>query len=116
MPIKALCCWDIVASMGLPDLLPSIKLAAKFYERYAFHNTTINRSIEHAFHGVAMDENRKVFCSTPMDSDVPSQLSQVWCPGGHGSVGGGRLGERGLSDGALQWMFRQSEGSGPELG
>lgn len=105
VPIKALCCWDTVASMGLPDLLPGIQLDAKFNERYAFHDTKINHTIEHAFHAVAIDENRKVFYYTPMDSDLPGQLSQVWFPGGHGSVGGGRLEERGLSDGALQWMF-----------
>lgn len=105
VPIKALCCWDTVASMGVPDLLPGIKLDAKFNERYAFHDTKINHTIEHAFHAVAIDESRKVFYYTPMDSDVPGQLSQVWFPGGHGSVGGGRIEERGLSDGALQWMF-----------
>jgi uncharacterized protein (DUF2235 family) len=105
VPIKALCCWDTVASMGLPDLLPGVKLDAEFNKRYAFHDTKINHTIEHAFHAVALDENRKVFDYTPMDSDVPGQLSQVWFPGGHGSVGGGMEEERGLSDGALQWMF-----------
>jgi uncharacterized protein (DUF2235 family) len=105
VPIKALCCWDTVASMGLPDLIPGLKLDAQFNERYAFHDTKINHTIEHAYHAVAIDENRKVFYHTPMDSDLPGQLSQVWFPGGHGSVGGGRMEERGLSDGALQWMF-----------
>jgi uncharacterized protein (DUF2235 family) len=105
VPIKALCCWDTVASMGLPDLLPGVKLDAEFNKRYAFHDSKINHTIEHAFHAVALDENRKVFDYTAMESDVPGQLSQVWFPGGHGAVGGGTMEERGLSDGALQWMF-----------
>lgn len=28
VPIKALCCWDTVAALGLPDLLPGVKLDA----------------------------------------------------------------------------------------
>ena len=45
VPIKAWCCWHTVASMGPPDLLPDIKLDAKFNERYAFHDTKINLSL-----------------------------------------------------------------------
>jgi uncharacterized protein (DUF2235 family) len=105
VPIKALCCWDTVASVGLPDLIPGITLDAKFNERYSFYDSRINRTIEHAFHAVAIDENRKVFYFTPMESDQSGQLSQVWFPGGHGCVGGGSQEERGLSDRALEWML-----------
>lgn len=105
VPIKALCCWDTVASVGLPDLIPGVTLDAKFNERYSFYNSTINPTIERAFHAVAIDENRKVFYFTPMESDRSGQLSEVWFPGGHGCVGGGSEKERGLSDGALEWML-----------
>ncbi|MFM7292906.1 MAG: DUF2235 domain-containing protein [Planctomycetia bacterium] len=105
VPIKALCCWDTVASVGLPDLIPGIKLDAKFNERYSFYDSKINSDVEHAFHAVSIDENRKVFYFTPMESTQPGQLSQVWFPGGHGSVGGGVEEEQGLSDRALEWML-----------
>jgi uncharacterized protein (DUF2235 family) len=104
-PIKALCCWDTVESVGLPDLIPGVKLNETFNQRYSFHDNRINRTIQHAFHAVAIDENRKVFDYTPMESDQADQLSQVWFPGGHGCVGGGSLDERGLSDRPLKWML-----------
>jgi hypothetical protein len=49
--------------MGLPDRLPGIKLDAKFKERYAFHDTKINRSIEHAFHAVAIPDSAIKCCN-----------------------------------------------------
>jgi uncharacterized protein (DUF2235 family) len=105
VPIKALCCWDTVASVGLPDLIPGILLDAKFNERYSFYDSKINPTIERAFHAVSIDENRKLFYFTPMESDQSGQLSQIWFPGRHDSVGGGSEKERGLSDGALEWML-----------
>ena len=114
VPIKALCCYDTVASVGLPDLIPGLQLDAKFNERYQFFDYKLNRTIEHAFHAVAIDENRKVFYYTPMevDPDQSTKLHQVWFPGGHGCVGGGLLQERGLSDRALEWMLSHMEAIG----
>ena len=112
VPIKALCCWDTVASVGLPDLIPGIPLDAKFNKRYSFYDSKINPDIEHAFHAVAIDENRKVFDFTTMESTRPGQLSQVWFPGGHGCVGGGSKEERALSDRALEWMLNHVDGLG----
>lgn len=66
VPIKALCCWDTVAELGVPDLLPGINLDAKFNERYRFHNDKLNKTIEHAFHAVSIDESRREFYYTPM--------------------------------------------------
>jgi len=104
VPIKALCCWDTVASLGLPDI-PFVGFDEKFNERYSFYDNRINRTIEHAYHAVSIDENRRVYYYTPMESDRTGQLSQVWFPGGHGCVGGGSKDERGLSDGPLDWIL-----------
>jgi uncharacterized protein (DUF2235 family) len=112
VPIKALCCWDTVASLGLPDLIPGLTLNERFNERYRFFDSTVNRTIEKAIHAVAIDEIRKVFDVTLMESskNAPvTQVTQVWFPGGHGCVGGGSKEERGLSDGALLWMMEQVE-------
>ncbi|MEH1865825.1 MAG: DUF2235 domain-containing protein [Nostoc sp.] len=114
-PIKALCCWDTVASLGLPDLIPGIQLDKKFNERYRFFDDKVNPSIEKAIHAVAIDEIRKVFDVTLMESSKPEQVTQHWFPGCHGCVGGGSNEEQGLSDGALLWMMEQVEKLGLAL-
>jgi uncharacterized protein (DUF2235 family) len=114
IPIKALCCWDTVASVGIPNLIPGIELDKKFNERYGFHDIKINPDIENAFHALAIDEDRKVFdCTLMQHADShKTNLHQVWFPGGHGCVGGGSKDERGLSDGALEWMLEMTESLG----
>jgi uncharacterized protein (DUF2235 family) len=110
VPIKVLGCWDTVASLGIPNLIRGLKLDEQFNERYRFYDSTINQTIEKAFHAVAVDEIREVFNVTLMDPDptrTSDQLTQRWFPGGHGCVGGGSQEERGLSDGALLWMLEQ---------
>lgn len=115
VPIKALCCWDTVASLGIPNFIHLLKLDEKFNERYRFFDDKVNPTIEHAIHAVAIDEIRKVFDVTRMESSKPGQVTQVWFPGGHGCVGGGSVEERGLSDGALEWMIEQVEKLGLAL-
>ncbi len=110
VPIKALCCWDTVAAIGFPDLLPGIGLDEKLNEKYRFYDSTINPTVEKAIHAVAIDEIRKVFDVTRMEphrTREKEQVTQVWFPGGHGCIGGGSKEERGLSDRALRWMIEQ---------
>lgn len=109
VPIKALCCWDTVAELGIPDLFRRVHLDAALNHRYAFHDHKLNKTIQHAFHAVSIDENRKEFYYTPMEvsSAQNTELCQVWFPGGHGCVGGGSESDRGLSDGALAWMLEK---------
>lgn len=107
VPIKALCCWDTVASLGIPDIVHSLHLDEKFNERYRFFDDKVNPTIENAIHAVAIDEIRKVFDVTRMESSQPNQVTQVWFPGAHGCIGGGSKEESGLSDGALVWMMEQ---------
>jgi len=106
VPIKALCCWDTVASLGLPRPILKIPFFARLDEKYRFHNNTINQMIEHAFHAVAIDESRIVYDVELMEVDKthPGQFSQVWFPGTHGSLGGGSEDHR-LSDRPLVWML-----------
>ena len=110
VPIKALCCWDTVASLGIPNLIPLLKLDEKFNEKYGFHDATINPTIEKAFHAVAIDEIYKVFDVTlmePHSTREKEQVVQIWFPGCHGCIGGGCNEECGLSDEALLWMMKQ---------
>jgi hypothetical protein len=62
-------------------------LDEKFNERYRFYDSTINPTIEKAFHAVAIDEIRKVFDVTlmrPHSTHIrqqKEQVVQVWFPG-----------------------------------
>ena len=106
VPITLLGCWDTVGSMGVPNTFP---LSRFFNQKYRFHDTRLNPQIQHALHAVAIDEHRQVFDVTHMRSHESrqQQVTEVWFPGNHGCVGGGDAKNRGLSDGALQWMIDQ---------
>jgi uncharacterized protein (DUF2235 family) len=106
VPIKALCCWDTVASLGFPKAILKIPFFAGLREKYRFHDNIINPMIENAFHAVAVDETRTVYNVELMevDSNHPGQFSQVWFPGTHGSIGGGSEDHQ-LSDRPLTWML-----------
>jgi uncharacterized protein (DUF2235 family) len=103
--IKLLACWDTVGGLGVPDLIPWISEWTN--TPYQFHDTRLNRQIDHALHAVAIDERRKVFEVTPMtiSEGATTTLHQVWFPGTHGSVGGGAGDSSGLSNATLQWMM-----------
>lgn len=110
VPIKALCCWDTVASLGIPDIIHSLNFDARFNERYRFFDDKVNPTIENAIHAVAIDEIRKVFDVTRMEphrTREKEQVTQVWFPGGHGCIGGGSKEDQGLSDRALRWMMEE---------
>jgi uncharacterized protein (DUF2235 family) len=108
--IKVLACWDTVGSLGIPDLIPYLRIDNILNAKYEFFNTEINPRIEKAFHATAVDEIRKTFNVTGMEPNSkcsPDQVKQVWFPGGHGCVGGGTEDTRGLSDATLVWMMKQ---------
>lgn len=105
VPIKLLGCWDTVGALGVPD---TFGLVSKWFNRkYKFHNVTINRKIENAFHAIAIDERRKAFDVAPMliSEGADTRLSQVWFVGDHGCIGGGNPTNQKLSDITLQWMI-----------
>jgi uncharacterized protein (DUF2235 family) len=110
VPIKALCCWDTVRSLGLPNLRSLMGLDRAFQKRYAFYDHRINPLIESAFHAMAIDEIRAVFNVVPMEPCAacnPNQVRQMWFCGTHGCIGGGEQPLKGLSDIALAWMLEQ---------
>jgi uncharacterized protein (DUF2235 family) len=108
--IRVLGCYDTVAALGLPvpwagSLLDGIPLF-----RHKFHDFTLSESVEHAFHALAIDEERKAFRPVLWDPEIDESyqtLRQVWFAGMHSDVGGGYA-ERGLSDIALLWLTRHA--------
>ncbi len=106
-PIKFIGVWDTVGSLGVPDDM-SIFNTFDNKKRYQFHNTELGDNVEYAVHAVAIDEIRASFSPTLWTNFTNDQKrKQVWFPGEHGDVGGGRK-ETGLSDGALLWMIEQA--------
>ena len=113
VPIRFLGVWDTVGALGIPDSLGWVSLF-DVEDRHRFHDTRLNRLVQHARHAVALDETRGPFTPTlwtdlpPVDGPDRS-VRQVWFPGNHGDVGGGHL-QTGLSDGALAWMIEEATG------
>ena len=108
IPIKLIGVWDTVGALGIPFVLP--KLTRK---RYQFHNTELSKTVEHAYHALAVDERREPFEPTLwIPIDKPGQkLEQVWFSGTHSDIGGGIM-SRGLPDISLEWMLDKARSAG----
>ncbi|HQU74468.1 MAG TPA: DUF2235 domain-containing protein [Calditrichia bacterium] len=94
--------WDTVGALGVP-LWGLNALTRRYHE---FHDVQLSRSIDNAFHALAIDEKRKAFRPTIWETkEVEYQrVEQAWFPGSHANVGGGFV-DAGLSDQALKWMM-----------
>jgi len=107
--IEALCCWDTVGALGIPDLNRFLPFDEFFNRKHEFHDTKVSRMVKHALHALAIDERRKVFVNTPMTRNSLGEpykgIHQCWFIGDHGGVGGGDVQKVGLSDIALGWMI-----------
>jgi len=115
IPIRFLGCWDTVGALGVPDIVPWLPIDKLWNRRYRFHDAVLNRSIAFAAHAVAVDEIRKPFDYSPMQTPEgggPTVLRETWFPGGHGSVGGGSDRDTPLADGPLLWMKDLASGVG----
>ncbi|MFF1722727.1 DUF2235 domain-containing protein [Streptomyces sviceus] len=112
--------WDTVGSLGIPVPAPRFlqPLVDRFNHRWAFHDTTLSKSVNGAFQALAVDEERSAFPPTlwQKEKGAPEEqeLRQVWFAGVHLSVGGGEK-DSGLSDITLLWMARQAARYGLEF-
>lgn len=108
--IKALCCWDTVGALGIPDKLPFIDFDKISKKKFRFIDDVIGSHIENAFHALALHEQRKEFTHTPMlkHPNAPEQnVKQMWFSGDHSCIGGGSEHKKPLANIALNWMFDQ---------
>ena len=106
-------CYDTVAALGLPWPPASRMLDRVPFFRHRFHDLKLSSSVEHAYHALAIDDERKTFHPVLWDPEHGSEQSvrQVWFTGMHTDVGGGYL-EHGLSDIALVWLTEQAVNHG----
>ena len=113
-PIKFLGVWDTVGALGVP-----LEAMGWLNDQYAFHDTGLSRSIENAYHAVAIDEHRPEYEPTlwdtpPKEGQGDQKVEQVWFVGAHSDVGGGS-GVTLLSDITLRWMQEKVQLGGEGL-
>lgn len=105
--------WDTVGTRGIP--VGSSRLVKLINDRWGFHDADLSRSIDAAYHALAIDEKRGPFEPTlwriQHDPAVKQEVEQVWFSGVHSDVGGGYE-EHGLSDIALLWMVERARRHG----
>ena len=96
--------WDTVGAMGLPTIGP---LGHITRSRHGFHNVRLGAHIRHAYHALALNEQRAAFSPSLWQHPVPASVQtvqQMWFAGVHSNIGGGYA-CAGLSDVTLEWML-----------
>ncbi|KAF4553039.1 Alpha/beta hydrolase domain-containing protein 4 [Elsinoe fawcettii] len=99
--IKVIGVFDTVGALGVPDMGHYVRFnLLKMWpfrvlpnrKTYEFHNVKLNEHIEHAYHALALDEQRSTFSPTLWEHSTDldeNELCQCWFPGAHINVGGG---------------------------
>lgn len=104
-PIAFLGVWDTVGALGIPRTFGLLSgLVGR--QSVEFHDLELAPDVRHARQAIALDERRGPYVPSVWPTPPPDRhttFAQVWFPGGHGDVGGGKP-ETDLSDGALRWM------------
>jgi uncharacterized protein (DUF2235 family) len=108
--IKFIGVWDTVGALGVPGV--HLWLARLLGIEWQFHDTKLSRTVENAYHALAIHERRSDFEPTlweKQEGPGASQqtLKQVWFSGVHSDVGGGYAAAA-LSDVALTWMIENA--------
>jgi uncharacterized protein (DUF2235 family) len=114
--IEYLGVWDTVGALGVPGRLKALLFLNR---KLQFHDTQLSSFVKRARHAVSADEQRRTFEPTLWSNldDLNAGLTdgsryeQMIFPGVHSGVGGGGP-IRGLSDGALEWIYRGAEKEG----
>jgi len=105
--------WDTVDAVGLP--LHIADVVNKGIYQFKFPNLVPSRCVQHAYHALAIDDERQSFHPLMWDQSVlpaPGQVvEQVWFAGVHSNVGGGYP-KQGMSLVALDWLMHKAEAAG----
>ena len=115
--IEVLGLWDTVSAYGMPiDELA--RFVNTFVYRIKFQSQKISWKIRHAYHALALDDDRRTF--TPLlihsvesgPNNAPgTHVEQVWFAGMHADVGGGYA-NCNLALVPLEWMICRAKASG----
>ncbi len=110
--VRFLGVWDTVGALGVPMF--SNSALARF--RYGFHDTSLGRVVECAYHAVAIDEQREDYEVALWDRkhEYTRDVEQRWFPGAHANVGGGYQDDL-LPDPPLKWIAEKAIAEGLEF-
>lgn len=109
--VKFIGVWDTVGALGIPSLFD------RQSKVHGFHDTALGRTVENAYHALAIDEHRRNFAATLWTKAHPradARIEQRWFPGAHGNVGGGYEDDQ-LPDAPLRWMCEKAVACGLEF-
>ncbi|MEX2131116.1 MAG: DUF2235 domain-containing protein [Pseudohongiellaceae bacterium] len=95
--------FDTVASIGLPNLSRSMRPETEVVFE---HGCTLPSNVLKALHMVSLDDKRKAFQPTLMNSD--KKVEEIWFTGAHSDVGGGYYFD-GLADVVFRYMINWIE-------
>jgi uncharacterized protein (DUF2235 family) len=114
--IKFIGVWDTVGALGIPVGIPWMPMTFRhfFDKRWEFHDVRLSRTVDYAYHALAIDERRWQFRPTLWTQHPEAKdqvLEQAWFAGVHSNVGGGYK-DTGLSDVAFVWMKQKAEQCG----
>ncbi len=134
--IKFLGIWDTVSALGFPyhrrtgnlfidELLerPVPAWFARILDRvldfgplaHNFYNYIPNDIVDHVYHAIAIDDERKSFWPRVWDEEGQTgKVTQVWFAGMHSDVGGS-YNQTGLAYVTMQWMMERAEHHGLDL-
>ncbi len=107
--IRFLGVWDTVAALGVPLKGINFVLEQVLGLQHRFQDLSMDQSIVHGRHALAIDDERKTFHPVFWDAEIEDYQSveQVWFCGMHTDVGGGYP-EQELSDIPLKWMMYEA--------
>ena len=111
--VRFLGVWDTVGALGVPMFSKHVLSSIK----YGFHDTSLGRVVENAFHAVAIDETREDYQVSLWDAKHPvgtRKVEQRWFPGAHSNVGGGYQDDL-LPDPPLKWIAERALDEGLEF-
>jgi uncharacterized protein (DUF2235 family) len=114
-PITCIGVWDTVGALGAPGWIGKAASAIGG-NKYGYHDVTLNDTIKHAYHALAIDERRGPFKPDLWTRPArwSGQLEQGWFPGVHSNIGGGYTPD-GLANEALHWIVSKVKPLGLEL-
>src|SRR3954452_21493411 len=102
--------WDTVDAVGLPFHISDFINAAVY--RFKFPDRKLSPHVRHAYHALAIVDERHSFHPLLWDQTRPpgnseQKTEQVWFAGAHSNVGGGYP-KQGMSLVTLDWMLQKA--------
>lgn len=132
--IKFIGIWDTVSALGFPYQRTGDSIIEDSLERpipvllarlcdtifnfgplaHKFYNYDPNKIVDHVYHAIAIDDERKSFLPRVWDEIDPKlkgSITQVWFAGMHSDVGGS-YSQTGLAYETMAWMMERAEHHG----